>query len=54
MLTLSRKSIKSTALTTYSAVDGDQWIIDFANYLSCDPSGQNSDATSIDLYGLNN
>ncbi|KAI0028292.1 glycoside hydrolase family 72 protein [Vararia minispora EC-137] len=48
------KSINSTALTTYSAVDGPQWIIDFANYLSCDPTGTNSDAAAIDLYGLNN
>ncbi|KAK1232387.1 1,3-beta-glucanosyltransferase [Marasmius sp. AFHP31] len=49
------KSKQSSALVGYAAIDGS---VDFrntlANYLSCDLSGQNSDATSIDLYGLNN
>ncbi|KAL0577596.1 1,3-beta-glucanosyltransferase [Marasmius crinis-equi] len=49
------KSKSSSALVGYAAIDGSP---DFrnalANFLSCDSSGQNSDATSIDLYGLNN
>ncbi|KAG7099572.1 hypothetical protein E1B28_001402 [Marasmius oreades] len=49
------KSKSSSALVGYAAIDGS---VDFrntlANYLSCDPSGQNSDSTSIDIYGLNN
>ncbi|KAI6134203.1 carbohydrate-binding module family 43 protein/Glycoside hydrolase family 72 protein [Pisolithus thermaeus] len=48
-------SIKSSALIGYAAIDGDaSWIVPLANYLSCDPSGSNSGATAIDLYGLNN
>ncbi|VDB90218.1 unnamed protein product [Peniophora sp. CBMAI 1063] len=47
-------SIKSSALVAYSAVDGDTWIYDLAQYLNCDPAGGNDASTSIDLYGLNN
>ncbi|KAI6005009.1 carbohydrate-binding module family 43 protein/Glycoside hydrolase family 72 protein [Pisolithus orientalis] len=48
-------SIQSSALVGYAAIDGDaSWIVPLANYLSCDPSGSNSGATAIDLYGLNN
>ncbi|EMD41638.1 glycoside hydrolase family 72 protein [Gelatoporia subvermispora B] len=46
-------SIGSSALVGYAAIDGD-WIVDLAEYLSCDPSGSNSGSTSIDLWGLNN
>lgn len=43
------------ALVGYAAIDADDtWLVPFANYLSCDPSNTNSDATSIDLFGLNN
>ncbi|KAF9270568.1 glycoside hydrolase family 72 protein [Marasmius fiardii PR-910] len=49
------KSKSSSALVGYAAIDGDVAFRNtLANYLSCDPSGQNSDSTSIDLYGLNN
>ncbi|KAI0320437.1 carbohydrate-binding module family 43 protein/Glycoside hydrolase family 72 protein [Amylostereum chailletii] len=48
------KSKSSSALVGYAAVDGDDWIVPVANYLSCDPSNGNSDSTAIDLYGLNN
>ncbi|EIW86348.1 glycoside hydrolase family 72 protein [Coniophora puteana RWD-64-598 SS2] len=45
----------SSALVGYAAIDGDEsWRDPLASYLSCDPSGSNSGATSIDLYGLNN
>ncbi|KAL4068413.1 carbohydrate-binding module family 43 protein [Scleroderma yunnanense] len=48
-------SIKSSALVGYAAIDGDaDWIVPLANYFSCDPSGSNSGATAIDLFGLNN
>ena len=47
-------SIKSSALVAYSAVDGDTWIYDLAQFLNCDPAGGNDASTSIDLYGLNN
>ncbi|KZV67604.1 carbohydrate-binding module family 43 protein [Peniophora sp. CONT] len=47
-------SIKSSALVAYSAVDGDTWIYDLAQYLNCDPASGNDASTSIDLYGLNN
>jgi len=49
-----RKSKSSSALVGYAAINGAS---DFrgalANYLSCDPSGSNSGATAIDIYGLN-
>jgi hypothetical protein len=49
------KSKKSTALVGYAAIDGTPtWRDPLANYLSCDVSNGNSDATAIDLYGLNN
>lgn len=48
-------SKKLPILVGYAQIDGAQ---DFrgnvANYLSCDPTGQNSPSTSIDLFGLNN
>jgi hypothetical protein len=48
-------SKSSSALVGYAAIDGDAtWRNPLASYLSCDPSGQNSGATAIDLYGLNN
>lgn len=48
-------SIKSSALVGYASIDGDAtWLDPLANYLSCDPSGSNSGATAIDLFGLNN
>ncbi|KAI0702424.1 Glucanosyltransferase-domain-containing protein [Cytidiella melzeri] len=48
-------SKKSSALVGYAAIDADDsWLGPFANYLSCDTTGQNSDATSLDLFGLNN
>ncbi|KAF8139839.1 carbohydrate-binding module family 43 protein/Glycoside hydrolase family 72 protein [Boletus edulis] len=48
-------SIKSTALVGYASIDGDpSLVLPLAEYLSCDPSGSNSGATAIDLYGLNN
>ncbi|KAG2045291.1 carbohydrate-binding module family 43 protein/Glycoside hydrolase family 72 protein [Suillus americanus] len=47
-------SIKSSALVGYASIDGDPtWLDPLANYLSCDPSGSNSGATSLDLFGLN-
>ncbi|GAA98026.1 carbohydrate-binding module family 43 protein [Mixia osmundae IAM 14324] len=42
-------SIGSSALTTYSATDGDDWSFDVAAYLTC---GEQN--TSVDLYGINN
>lgn len=49
------KSKSSSVLVGYASIDGDPTFRDpLANYLSCDPSGQNSGATAIDLYGLNN
>ncbi|KAI0963249.1 hypothetical protein AcW1_000378 [Taiwanofungus camphoratus] len=48
-------SISSSALVGYASIDADSnWKDPLANYLSCDPSGSNSGATAIDLYGLNN
>ncbi|ESK98183.1 glycoside hydrolase family 72 protein [Moniliophthora roreri MCA 2997] len=48
-------SKSSSALVGYAAIDGDpSWRNALANYLACDPSGSNSDATAIDIYGLNN
>jgi len=48
-------SKSSSALVGYAAIDGASDFRDpVANYLSCDPSGGNSGATAIDLYGLNN
>lgn len=44
------KSKNSSALVSYTSTDGpDTWRIPLLEYLSCD-----SDATSIDLFGLNN
>ncbi|KAF8973849.1 glycoside hydrolase family 72 protein [Flammula alnicola] len=48
------KSKGSSALVGYAAINGDSsWRGELANFLTCDPSGGNSDSTSIDLYGLN-
>ncbi|KAH7916492.1 carbohydrate-binding module family 43 protein/Glycoside hydrolase family 72 protein [Hygrophoropsis aurantiaca] len=48
-------SKSSSALVGYASIDGDAtWLDPLANYLSCDPSGTNSGASAIDLYGLNN
>ncbi|KAJ3551455.1 hypothetical protein NP233_g13079 [Leucocoprinus birnbaumii] len=45
----------SNALVGYASIDGGQGFrVPLADYLSCDPSGSNSGATAIDLYGLNN
>jgi 1,3-beta-glucanosyltransferase GAS1 len=43
----------SSALVGYAAIDG-SWRRAFADYLACDPSGGNSGATALDIYGLNN
>lgn len=49
------KSKSSSALVGYAAIDGNpSWRNALADYLSCDPSGSNSEATAIDIYGLNN
>ncbi|KAG9223189.1 glycoside hydrolase family 72 protein [Pleurotus ostreatus PC15] len=49
---LSSKS--SSALVGYAAINGaSTWRDALASYLTCDASGGNSDATAIDLYGLN-
>ncbi|KAI0343991.1 hypothetical protein BDW22DRAFT_1328054 [Trametopsis cervina] len=49
------KSKSSSALVGYAAIDADlSWLSPFANYLSCDTTGKNSDATALDLFGLNN
>ncbi|KAF8209875.1 glycoside hydrolase family 72 protein [Mycena galopus ATCC 62051] len=48
-------SISSSALVGYADIDGTSDFRDaVAEYLSCDPSGTGSGATSIDLFGLNN
>lgn len=48
------KSKKSDALIGYAAINGASgWRNALANYLSCDTTGGDSDATAIDLYGLN-
>ena len=50
-----RNSKSSTALVGYAAVDADStWLDPLANYLTCDPSGNGSGASSIDIFGLNN
>ena len=39
----------------YAAIDNpSNWVDPLANYLSCDPTNADSDATAIDLFGLNN
>lgn len=44
-----------TSLVGYAAIDADTtWLVPFADYLSCDASGKNDGATSIDIFGLNN
>ncbi|KAK7468547.1 1,3-beta-glucanosyltransferase [Stygiomarasmius scandens] len=49
------KSQSSSALVGYAAIDGSpNWRDPLANFLSCDPSGQNNGDTAIDIYGLNN
>jgi len=48
------KSKSSSVLVGYAAINGPSTFRDpLANYLSCDLSKANSDATAIDLYGLN-
>jgi len=48
------KSKNSNALVGYAPINGaDDFKLPLANYLSFDPSSSNSDATSIDIYGLN-
>ncbi|THU88461.1 hypothetical protein K435DRAFT_969488 [Dendrothele bispora CBS 962.96] len=48
-------SKSSSALVGYAAIDGSpNWRDPLANFLSCDPSGQNNGDTAIDIYGLNN
>ncbi|KAF9535746.1 glycoside hydrolase family 72 protein [Crepidotus variabilis] len=48
-------SKKITALIGYAAINGAaDFRVPLANFLSCDPSGANSDSSSIDMYGLNN
>ena len=54
-VTTCSKSKSSGALVGYAAVDADStWLDPFANYLTCDPNGNGSGDTSIDLFGLNN
>ncbi|KAF8167834.1 Glucanosyltransferase-domain-containing protein [Crassisporium funariophilum] len=48
------KSKGSSVLVGYAAINGASTFREpLANYLTCDPSGSNSEASSIDLYGLN-
>ncbi|PBL00945.1 glycoside hydrolase family 72 protein [Armillaria gallica] len=48
------QSKSSSALVGYSSIDGDtSFRLPLANFFSCDPSGDNSGATAIDIYGLN-
>jgi len=48
------KSKNSSVLVGYAAINGaDNFKLPLANYLSCDLSGSNSEATAIDIYGLN-
>ncbi|KAF8155936.1 glycoside hydrolase family 72 protein [Crassisporium funariophilum] len=48
------KSKSSSILVGYAAINGASTFREpLAKYLTCDPSGANSDSTSIDLYGLN-
>ena len=43
------------AVVGYAAIDApSDWLLPFAEYLACDPTSQNSDATALDLFGLNN
>jgi hypothetical protein len=50
-----RSSKGSSALVGYAGIDGDDdFVVPLASYLACDPSGSNSGADAIDLYGLNN
>jgi hypothetical protein len=47
-------SKSSSVLVGYAAINGPADFRDtLASYLTCDPSGTNSDSTSIDIYGLN-
>ncbi|KAI0768590.1 Glucanosyltransferase-domain-containing protein [Trametes elegans] len=49
------KSISSSALVGYAAIDGDDnWVVPLAEYLGCDPTDSNSGDSSIDIFGLNN
>ncbi|TFK57653.1 glycoside hydrolase family 72 protein [Heliocybe sulcata] len=49
------QSKSSNTLVGYAAIDGTpNWRDPLANYLSCDPSSDNSGSTALDLYGLNN
>jgi len=49
------KSKNLAGLVGYAAVDADStWLDPFANYLTCDPNGNGSGDTSIDIFGLNN
>ncbi|KAF9045226.1 glycoside hydrolase family 72 protein [Panaeolus papilionaceus] len=49
------KSKGSNRLVGYASIDGPaDFKQNLAEYLSCDPSSGNSDATSIDIFGLNN
>jgi hypothetical protein len=55
LVTTCSKSKSLSGLVGYAAVDADStWLDPFANYLTCDPSGNNSGDTSIDIFGLNN
>lgn len=48
------RSKNSNALVGYAAINGaSDFRTPLANFLSCDPTGANSDAFAIDLYGLN-
>ncbi|KAJ7759742.1 Glucanosyltransferase-domain-containing protein [Mycena maculata] len=48
-------SIKSSALVGYADIDGASAFRDaVSDHLSCDPSGANSNSTSINIFGLNN
>ncbi|GLB36499.1 putative splits internally a 1,3-beta-glucan molecule and transfers the newly generated reducing end (the donor) to the non- reducing end of another 1,3-beta-glucan molecule (the acceptor) forming a 1,3-beta linkage, resulting in the elongation of 1,3-beta-glucan chains in the cell wall [Lyophyllum shimeji] len=48
------RSKSSSVLVGYAAINGPSNFRDpLANYFSCDSTGGNSDATAIDLYGLN-
>lgn len=48
------KSKKLNPLVGYAAINGQSdFRMPLANYLSCDPANGNSDATAIDIYGLN-
>jgi len=50
---LNQKS--SSALVGYAAIDAaPSWLIPFADYMSCDVSGNGVGNTALDLFGLNN